>query len=152
MKKYYLVPVTTRSVRIKDRSLFEMLENVNKKLYDRELERINITYQSDIYNYYNHDYINAYNNMTKMLYEKKLVPEKIIIVDSGNNKYEFFTEEEVECDNDAYLKVFRINPNQLNKYIKKNPLYGKSVIKFIKKGSKDRKTFLKCKNNVKPSN
>lgn len=152
MKKYYIVPVTTRAVRINDRSLFEMLGNVNKKLHDRELERIKMTYESDIYNYYNYDIINGYNHMTKMLYEKRVIPEKMIIVDNGSKKIEFFTEEEIECDNDSYLEVFKANPGQVKKYIQKNPLYGKSVIKFIKKGSKDRKVLTKCKNSVKPNN
>lgn len=145
MKKYYIVPITTRSVKINDRSLFEMLEFVNKKLYDREKERANITYESENYNY---DYINGYNHITSLLYKEKGVPEKIIIVDNGNKKYEFFTEEEVDCDNDSYLKVFRVTPKQVKKYIEKNPLHSKHIFKFIKKGKKDIKVLSKCKNTV----
>ena len=148
MKKYYLVPVTTRSVKIKDRSLFEMLGNANNNLYNRELERINMTYESDSYNC---DFINGYNHMTSLLYKEKRIPEKMIIVDTGDKKFEFFTEEEVECDNDSYLKVFRVTPSQVKKYIGKNPLCGKYVFKFIKNGSKDKKVLSKCKNTVKPS-
>ena len=148
MKKYYMVPVTTRSVKFGDKTLFGMLETVNKDLYDRELERIKMTYESDIYNY---EIINGYNSITKLLYEKKRIPEKIIIVEDGDKKYEFFTEEEIECKNDSYLKVFKVTPTQIKNYLKKNPLYSKSVIKFMKKGIKDGKVLSKCKNSVKPN-
>ena len=148
MKKYYMVPVTTRSVKFGDKTLFGMLETVNKDLYDRELERIKMTYESDIYNY---EIINGYNSITKLLYKEKRVPEKIIIVDNGDKKYEFFTDEEIDCKNDSYLKVFKVTPTQIKNYLKKNPLYSKSVIKFMKKGIKDGKVLSKCKNSVKPN-
>lgn len=149
MKKYYLVPVTTRNIKINGKTLFEMLEKVDKKLYERELKRINITYENPICKYYQESgLIEKFNNNTRILYNIRRVPEKLIIVEDDNRKYEFFSEENIECDNDLYLKTFRVSPMVIKKCIE-SYLYDKCVLKFIKKGSKKEKSFFKCKNSVK---
>ena len=149
MKKYYLVPVTTRSVKINGKTLFEMLGKVDKKLYDRELKRIDITYESPICKHYQESgLIEDFNNNTRLLYNVRRVPEKLIIVEDKDRKYEFFSEENVECDDELYLKTFRVNPMVIKKCIE-NYLYDKNVLKFIKKGSKKEKMFFKRKNSVK---
>ena len=149
MKKYYLVPVTTRSIKINGKTLFEMLKKVDKKLYERELKRINITYENPICKYYQESgLIEEFNNNTRILYSTRRVPEKLIIVEDDNRKYEFFSEENIECDNDLYLNTFMVNPMIVKKCIE-NYLYDKNVLRFIKKGSKKEKVFFKCKNSVK---
>ena len=52
------------------------------------------------------------------------------------------------CDDELYLKTFRVNPMVIKKCIE-NYLYDKNVLKFIKKGSKKEKIFFKRKNSVK---
>ena len=149
MSKYYLVPVTTRDIKIKGKTLFEMLHRVDRELYNREIRRVEMTYENPVCKYLQEaGLIDEYNNVTSLMYQSKGIPEKIIIKKDEKGIYEFFSEEEIECDNDNYLEVFRINPTDVKKFVE-NYSYDRNVLRFIKKGSRKRKMFFKCKNSVK---
>ena len=154
MSKYYLVPVTTKMIKIKDsdRSLLEVLEMVDTELYERELRRIDITYENSMCKYFQETgYINEFNNNTRMLYKTRGIPEKLILVNDEKGLYEFFTGKKIECRIDSYLEPFRISVQEAKKVINSRYQYGYNVSKFMKKASKRKKVFFKRKNSVKPS-
>ena len=152
MNKYYLIPVTTREISIDGNVLFDMLGNVDNELYVRELQRVNLTYENPLCKYLQESgYIDRFNSKTKMLYKKKKIPEKLLIVRNDNKIYEFFSEKEIECESDAYLEAFRVKSMDVKKCIGNGNLYAKRVLKFIKLGNKKKKVFFKRKDSVKLS-
>ena len=149
MSKYYLVPITAKKLKIKGKTFFEMLENIDRDLYNRELRRIEITYESPMCKYYQESgLIDEYNNNTRLLYINRKIPEKLVIKLDKSKLYEVLSKTEIECDDLSYLEVFEANVDDIKECVN-NSLYEKNVLRFIKLGLKDRNVFIKRKNSVK---
>ena len=151
MAKYYLVPVTARDIKINGKTFFEMLENIDEKLYKRELRRVQITYENPLCKHFQESgLIDEFNNITKLIYRKKRIPEKLIIKEDDYGLFEFVSEKEIQCDNPLYLKVYEANIDDIKECMN-NSSYDDKVLRFIKLGLKNKKTFFKRKNSVKRS-
>ena len=69
MSKYYLVPVTTRGIKVNGKSLYEVLGMLDTELYVREKTRIELTYErKEGYMLQKSGYIQGYNEYTSILY------------------------------------------------------------------------------------
>ena len=140
MAKYYLVPVTARDIKINGKTFFEMLENIDEKLYKRELRRVQITYENPLCKHFQESgLIDEFNNITKL-----------IIKEDDYGLFEFVSEKEIQCDNPLYLKVYEANIDDIKECMN-NSSYDDKVLRFIKLGLKNKKTFFKRKNSVKRS-
>ena len=149
MDKYYFVPVTTDNIKINGRTLLEILEMVDKELYDRELKRIEITYENPKCKYLQESgLIDEYNNNTRLLYRKRKVPEKIIIKENKRGLFEYISECEIVCDDRSFLSVYEANIEDIKNCIY-NSLYDKTVLKFVEFAFKEQKSKFKRKNSVK---
>ena len=151
MSKFYLVPVTTRNIEIKGKTLYKILEDVDIELYLREKVRVELTYErKECYLLAKSGYINRFNEYTSLLYNERKVPEKLILKEDESGLREFYTDVEVECDNKPYLEAFEVSPKSIRYFLRKNDKnYHARVVKFMKKANKKEKVFFKCKNSVK---
>lgn len=153
MSKYYLVPVTTRGIKVNGKSLYEVLGMLDTELYAREKTRIELTYErKEGYMLQKSGYIQGYNEYTSILYNEREIPERLILREDEDDKVcEFFTGTEVEYSNKSYLDVFRVKPLDIKEYLEGNSSYHSKVEKFIRKSKKKGKSFLKRKKNIKPN-
>ena len=112
MSKYYLVPVTTRGIKVNGKSLYEVLGMLDTELYAREKTRIELTYErKEGYMLQKSGYNQGYNEYTSILYNEREIPERLILREDEDDKVcEFFTGTEVEYSNKSYLDVFRVKP------------------------------------------
>lgn len=150
MIKYYLVPVTSRNIKIRDLSLFELLESIDNELADRENTRINLTYErEDCYMLEKSGYINSYNENTSNLYRERRIPESLILKDDSTKVTEFFTGTEVDYDNKSELDMYRVKADVIQDFLTNNFDYQYKVEKFINNSKRNVKSFLKRKNSVK---
>lgn len=103
--RYYYVPVTSRNISHNDVSLFGMLKVVDKELYDRENERVRITYDEpkDI------EYVDAYNKNTKFEYDYKGLPQNIILVQNDDGIRELSTGCLFKSSTQGYLEAFEVD-------------------------------------------
>lgn len=150
MAKYYIVPVTSRNIKIYNLTLFELLENVDTELANRENTRIELTYErKDCYSLQKSGFINLFNENTSNLYRERGVPEKLILKDNNGKITEFFTDIEVKCDNKSNLDMCRVKAEVVQKFLSSNFDYHNKVEKFLRKSKKKAKRILKRKDSVK---
>ena len=152
MSKYYLVPVTSEKIKLKDKSLFEILGNVDTELCVREKTRIELTYErKECYILQKSGYIQGFNEYTSLLYSERRLPEKLILKKDKDEVVEFFSELKVNSENESCLEVFEVTPKDIQEFLKNNVDYHYKVEKFLKKGLKKGKSFFKRKDSVKRS-
>ena len=102
MNKYFLVPVTSKNVKLNGMTLKDILKEVDLELYDREEERLVLTYGHEK----DPKKINEFNTQTRKLYAKKGVPEKIIVLSESDGELaELQTRNKIEAE-ESYLEVF----------------------------------------------
>ena len=141
MKNFYLVPVTSRLITINKKPLFDMLEDVYSELHYRELRRIEITYEEKK----DEESIKEYNRLTSVLYDYHNVPEKLIVRKVNGKYIEVFSGVRLDCENESYINVFKVQSGELKELIDRDPLYNEKVLSFIEKGKKRRFSFFKHK-------
>ena len=141
MRHYYLVPVTARLIQINGISLFTMLKHMDSELYQRELDRIHISYEMRDNN---SQMIREYNEETKRMYQDNDVLEYLAIEKDETGVHEVGTKLEVE-GNSSYLEVFEVPSSRIGEYLLENPDYCKFIRTFILQGissEKDQKKVM----------
>ena len=150
MSKYYLVPVTSRNIKIGNKTLFDILKVVDSRLYSRELTRIRLTYdhpESKILN--DSGYIKEYNEVSSMIYKDRVLPEKIILKSDKSGLHELYSGLEVVCDNETFLSVFQVDAFTVKNIISNDFSYQEKIDNFFRKNKKKKKFLFKRKNSVK---
>ena len=127
MDKYYLVPVTVKSVKYDDFSLNEMLLNINVELYERKVYAMALKYDESA--------TSEEKELTNKIIEDKFksygIPEKIVMVKREESLYEIGTELPLTVTNDSYLDVFKIEADAVVGFFNKNENYTEEVSKFF---------------------
>ena len=130
MNNYFLVPITSKNIKMNGISFKEILKRMDEELFNREEERLELTYKlkEDV------EEIHKCNEETHKLYHKKGIPEKIIILSDDFETTELVTNTEVECD-DGYLDVFRADMKESAEVLLHTDYY-EQIDKFVEASKK----------------
>jgi hypothetical protein len=133
--QYYLVPLKSRFLRIGKDTLFDALKKVNKDLAYRESNILNFLYGQDSPEFgfqpEAQKIAEAYENETKLMYEKDGFPYYIILVSNEFGLRELATEENIECLNEPFLRTLSISGEEIVDFFVDNGHYSEQVEKFF---------------------
>ena len=144
IKRYYIVPITARTISMNGVSLLDVLKEVDLDLYIREEMRIRLSYERmDV----SDEYLKSYNRETDKLYRMKQIPTKMIIASTGDGLVELTTQEEIGCSNRSYLETFAVSPKKVNEHLTNDYDYLSNIDSFVQKykEKKQKNQKNKCK-------
>lgn len=125
--KYFNVPVTSRAIRSRGVSLYNMLKVVDEELYNREIARTEITYDKASPS----DKVQIHNEITSQLFADRNLPERLILVQDDFGIRELQTGVIFECDFNSYLKAFEIDGMAVVDFFAEDENYSDKADKFI---------------------
>lgn len=100
MNHYYYVPVTSDEVKHVGISLADHLKVVDQELYERgEVEKTFTDYDPVELDHM---------AITKKLYNERMLPEKLIIVEDENGFYELASMQRIQISSKEYLSLFEV--------------------------------------------
>ena len=103
--KYYYVPVTSRMINHKDVSLLDMLSIVDEELFERENDRVLLTYETDT----DKEKVEQFNETTRSIFEQKGLPQRLVLVRNDGKVTELVTGVIFSSPVDTYLDAFEID-------------------------------------------
>ena len=125
--KYYNVPVTARMVTSNDVPLLRMLKIVDEELYDREVERVRITYEEET----GKRAIKAFNRETSQIFNERNLPERLLLIQDNFGLREIETGVLFECKADGYLDSFELDGMAVIDLFVEDECYTDKANKFI---------------------
>ena len=132
MNRYYLIPVTSKSVKVDKLSLFDVLQKADSELSSREEFRKVITYELEESKVLKENgVIASYNEETSRMYRERGIPERIVLVSNEEGVREIQTGVPISCNNSSFLDVFSVTPEQVVELFKDNRYYSASVERFL---------------------
>ena len=155
MKRYYLIPITERSIYYKKDKLSDILQKNYYNLYEKELERINILYSTDPCFDMPKKELKRYRAHlieTRKLYEDMKIPQKLIAYGNNNCVKEIVTKKKLKPEYDAALGIREASADEVLKYFLESDYYDKVInyfAKFSNTNKKDIKKTLKLVSGCK---
>ena len=142
IKRYYIVPITARTISMNGVSLLDVLKEVDLDLYIREEVRVCLSYErTDV----SDEYLKSYNRETDKLYRAKSIPTKMIIASTDDGLVEITTQEKVGCSNRSYLETFAASSKKVNEYLTDDYDYLLNIDSFVQKYKEKKKKNQKTK-------
>ncbi len=149
MNRYFLIPVTSRSVQMGGISFFTMLKQMDSDLYRRELDRIEITYELPKKAPVSNKAIEIFNQKTSELYQQRSIPQFLVIVQNEEGIKELVTHKDVTFVNSSYLEAFERKPEDVLELFDQYPYYSQNVADFVDIGmvpEKEKQKYLQENN------
>lgn len=145
--KYFIVPVTASLLKIDGMSLFKILETIDYELAKREKTRKEIRYSSKKSATLKLNEIlffeEEHNKKTSMLFKEKGLPEKLVLVKTGEELKELATNVSVEILNEEFLNPFEVTGEDIVDYFVVNKEYEDEAIRLIDAFMEKKKVLIK---------